>query len=218
MRSFFFFSVLLRQREERRRKTLTHPPSPPLLAPLLAPLGLQFGYSLRSTTPVAVSASDDPSTGSWTTYTIASWDGGGVPGFESCTTSTPCIPDFPLIGMNEDSVVITSAMFGGAGKLGSQVIVIPSASLLTGLGYYYRAKAPGDLMSPSMPADSKAPSGGKVWLVGTNGRVVAAADDHLRHGQLGLLASAHLLFPGRPDDDRGGVGRQRAVAPAERRD
>ena len=129
----------------------------------------------RSLTPIAVSAADVPGGGgTWTTYRVPSWDGTAVPGLTGCNTATPCLPDYPSLGYNENAVVITTNQFALSGGnylfQGAMVIAMPTAGLVSGSPFVYRAKLPVPSMKVSLLSSAgQVPTGSKLWLVATYG-------------------------------------------------
>jgi len=125
----------------------------------------------RSLTPVAVSASDIPAgAGTWTTYRVPSWDGSAIPGLTNCNAATPCLPDYPSLGYNENSVIITTNQFALSGSSyfyrGAMIIAIPSSGLVSGSPFVYRASLPVPSMKVSLLATAGlVPTGNKLWLV-----------------------------------------------------
>lgn len=137
--------------------------------------GYQQVSTGRSLTPIAVSNSDVPGgAGTWTTYRVPSWDGTGITGLTGCNTATPCLPDYPSLAYNENAVVITTNQFavtgGGYSFQGAMIIAVPTAGLVSGSPFVYRARLPVPSMKASLLATiGQVPTGGKLWLVATQG-------------------------------------------------
>ena len=112
--------------------------------------------------------------GTWTTYRVASWDGSAIPGLTGCNTATPCLPDYPSLAYNEDSIIITTNQFAVSGGSyvyqGAMITAMSTAGLVSGSPYVYRAKLPVASMKVSLLSSiGQVPTGNKLWLVATYG-------------------------------------------------